>query len=99
MTHSSNIVYCAGPQDAHALDNVPLQLRNGSLDAKCPVCEGYGQWNSEIDLVSFRCKRTICDRCHGFGWVETGDDPIALPDIEMSPKGYPRWYTRYMPKD
>ena len=43
----------------------------------CPVCQGRGQWNTEIDLVSFRCKRTACDRCHGAGWVETGSDPVG----------------------
>jgi hypothetical protein len=47
------------------------------------------------DLVSFRCKRTGCDRCHGAGWVETGTDPVGLPDIEMTPSGYPRWTLRY----
>ena len=58
MPHASNIVHCAGPDSPHAFDIVPLQARKGSLDAMCPVCKGRGQWNTEIDLVSFRCKRT-----------------------------------------
>jgi hypothetical protein len=57
MSHASNIVYCSGPDSPHAFDIVPLQPRNGSLDAMCAVCQGHGQWNTEIDLVSFRCKR------------------------------------------
>ena len=61
MSHASNIVLCDGPDSPHAFDVVPLQPRNGSLDAMCPVCKGRGQWNTEIDLVSFRCKRTACD--------------------------------------
>ena len=97
MSHASNIVLCDGPDSPHAFDIIPLQPRNGTLDAECPVCKGRGQWNSEIDLVSFRCKRVICGRCYGAGWVETGSDPIALPDIELSPGGYPQWVVRYLP--
>ena len=99
MPHASNIVHCDGPNSPHAFDVVPLQPRNGSLDAMCPVCKGRGQWNTEIDLVSFRCRRMACDRCHGAGWVETGTDPIGLPDIEVSPQGYPRWTIRFEPSD
>jgi len=65
----------------------------------CPVCQGRGQWNTEIDLVSFRCMRAACDRCHGAGWVETDSDPVGLPDIEISPGGYPRWTLRFEPAD
>ena len=46
------------------------------------------EWNTEIDLVSFRCTRAICDRCLGAGWVETGSDPIAIADIILSPDGH-----------
>ena len=94
MPHASNIVHPAGPDDPHAFDIIPLQPRNGTLDAKCPICRGYGQWNTELDLVSFRCKRAICDHCHGAGWVETGEDPIGLPDIVQTPEGYPTWIIR-----
>ena len=96
MPHESNIVQCDGPDSPHAFDIVPLQPRNGSLDARCPICHGHGQWNSEIDLVSFRCKRAICDYCNGAGWIETGDDPIAVPDIVMTPEGYPKWVVGYV---
>ncbi len=99
MPHASNIVYCDGPDSPHAFDIVPLKPRKGSLDAMCPVCQERGQWNTEIDLVSFRCKRTACDRCHGAGWVETGSDPVGLPDIEIAPGGYPRWPLRFEPAD
>jgi len=99
MPHASNIVTCNGPDDPHALDIVPLCPRNGTLDAQCPVCHGHGQWNIEIDLVSFRCKRAICDRCFGAGWVETGNDPVGFPDIELTAQGHPRWTTRYVPRD
>lgn len=96
MAHASNIVHCDGPDAPHAFDIVPMQPRNGSLDAPCPVCRGRGQWNTEIDLISFRCKRAICDRCAGAGWVETGSDPVGYPDIEMTAAGYPKWVTRYV---
>lgn len=96
MPHASTIVTCQGPESPHAFDIVPLQPRNGTLDVPCPVCHGHGQWNAEIDLVSFRCKRTICDHCHGAGWVETDDDPVAFLDIERAPGGSPRWVTRYL---
>lgn len=96
MPHVSNIIVVDGPDSPHAFDIVPLQPRNGTLDAECPVCKGHGQWNTEIDLASFRCKRAICDRCYGAGWVETGSDPIALPDIEQGPEGYPKWVVRYI---
>ena len=99
MSHASNVVQCAGPDCEHAFDIVPLQPRKGTLDALCPKCEGHGEWNTEIDLVSFRCKRAICDRCYGAGWVETGSDPIGLPDIELAPNGLPRWTTRYIPRE
>lgn len=98
MPHADNIVYCAGPDSPHAFDIIPLQPRNGTLDAICPVCQGYGQWNTELDLVSFRCKRAICDRCLGEGWVETGTDPVGLPDIEFTPNG-PQWVTHYVPHE
>jgi len=97
MPHASNIVVCDGPDSPHAFDIVPIQPRNGSLDAVCPVCRGHGQWNTEIDLVSFRCKRAICSRCLGAGWVETGNDPVELPDIEMTAEGYPHWVIRQVP--
>ena len=99
MPHESNTVHPDGPDAPHAFDVIALKPRNGSLDAECPVCHGYGEWNTELDLVSFRCKRAICDRCLGAGWVETGTDPIGLPDIEMAPDGHPRWVTRYIPRD
>ncbi|MBB5710992.1 hypothetical protein [Sphingomonas xinjiangensis] len=97
MPHASKIVHPAGPDAPHAFDIIPLKPRNGTLDAKCPVCHGYGEWNTEIDLVSFRCKRAVCPRCMGAGWVETGSDPIGMPDIELSPKGQPEWVVRYVP--
>jgi len=94
MAHGGKIVECAGPDSPHAFDLVAQQPRNGALDARCPICRGHGQWNSEIDLISFRCKRVICDFCHGNGWIETGSDPLALPDIVLAPEGYPKWVTR-----
>lgn len=97
IVHASNVVFCDGPNSPHAFDIIPLQPRNGTLDAKCPICRGYGQWNTEIDLVSFRCKRAICDYCHGAGWIETGNDPVGHADITMSPEGYPRWVIAYEP--
>ena len=99
MPHGINTVLCSGPDSPHAFDNVPLQPRNGTLDDKCPVCHGYGQWNTQIDLASFRCQRAVCNYCYGAGWVETGNDPIGLPDIVMSPEGYPKWIIRYVNKD
>jgi len=96
MAHGGETVHCAGPDSPYAFDLVPLLPRNGALDARCPICKGHGQWNSEIDLVSFRCKRAICDHCSGNGWVETGVDPVALPDIVLAPEGYAKWITRFV---
>ena len=95
MPHASNIVFCDGPDSPNAFDTIPLQPRTGTLDALCPVCRGPGQWNTEIDLVSFRCRRMTCDACHGAGWVETGSDPVGLPDIVLGPTGHPQWTVRY----
>ena len=98
MPHASNTVRCDGPDAPHAFDIIPLKPRNGTLDARCPVCRGHGEWNSEIDLISFRCKREVCDRCLGAGWVETGHDPVGFPDIELGPDGVARWVTHYVPR-
>ena len=98
MPHASNVVHPSGPDAPHAFDIIPLKPRNGTLDARCPCCKGYGEWNSEIDLVSFRCKRAVCDRCLGAGWGETGHDPGGFPDIELGPEGAPRWVTHYVPR-
>lgn len=95
MPHASDIVTNDGPDGAHAFDLVPIQPRNGALDALCPICRGHGQWNVELDLVSFRCKRAICGRCFGAGWIETGNDPVGVPDIVRTPEGYPKWVVRY----
>ena len=99
MPHASNTVYPAGPDAPHAFDIIPLKPRNGALDARCPVCHGYGEWNCEIDLISFRCKRMACDRCLGAGWVETGHDPVGFPDIELDEHGCARWVTHYVRRD
>jgi hypothetical protein len=99
MPQSSNIVLCDGPDSPHAFDIIPLKPRNGMLDARCPVCHGFGEWNTEIDLTSFRSKRAVCNRCFGAGWVETGSDPVGFPDIELSPQGEPRWVTNYVPRE
>lgn len=99
MPHASKIVYPAGPGAPHAFDIIPLKPRNGTLDAPCPTCMGYGEWNTEIDLVSFRCKRAICADCLGAGWVETGKDPISVADIDRAHGGDPRWVTRFLPPD
>ena len=97
MPHATNIVCCAGPDSPQAFDMIPLQPRYGALDAPCPICKGHGQWNAEIDLVSFRCARMICAYCSGAGWVETGGDPIGIPDIVLAPEGCPKWIVRYEP--
>lgn len=99
MPHESRLVHPAGPGAPHAFEIIPLKPRNGALDARCPVCSGYGEWNVEIDLISFRCKRAICERCLGAGWLETGTDPIGLPDIELTAQGHPQWVTRYVPRE
>lgn len=91
IPHATHVVLCAGPDKPHAFDIIPLQPRNGALDALCPVCRGHGQWNAEIDLVSFRCKRAICERCYGAGCIETGNDRVGHPDIIMTAEGYPKW--------
>ena len=99
MSHEKRIVTCSGPGDAHAFDGIPVQPREGDLDLVCPLCAGSGQWNVEIDLVSHRSKRHVCDKCDGRGWIETGDDLVPSDDIVMSPEGYPQWVTRLDPSD
>lgn len=99
MSHEKRIVHCSGPTDAHACDGIPLQSRTGALDALCPVCAGYGQWNREIDLISHRSKRCVCHICDGRGWIETGDDLVPSHDIALSDEGYPMWVTRLDPSD
>jgi hypothetical protein len=94
MKHESRIVYCHGPAEPHAFDNIPKHARSGELDAPCPNCMCHGQWNGQIDLNSFRCIRVICDVCDGRGWIETGEDMVPSPDTEMSPEGCPQWVTR-----
>lgn len=99
MAHEKRIVTCTGPHDPHALDGIPLAARTGDLDRACPLCRGHGQWNVEFDLASQRSKRCICGKCDGRGWIETGDDPVPSPDIELSGDGHPRWVIRYAPSD
>lgn len=99
MAHFSNLVDCAGPDAPHAFDTVPLQPRRDDLDKLCPVCHGHGQWNTQIDLASFRSTRTTCQFCHGEGWVETGQDLVGVPDIVMSPQGYAMWVIRHCRPD
>ena len=94
VSHEKRIVHCFGPRDAHALDGIPLHPRHGDLDVRCPLCAGHGQWNVEIDLISHRSKRHICDKCDGRGWIETGDDLVPSHDIVMSEEGYPKWTVR-----
>jgi DnaJ-class molecular chaperone len=99
VSHESRIVHCSGPDDPHALHGISTIARSGELDVRCTGCAGHGQWNREIDLVSQRSKRHICDACDGRGWIETGDDPVSSHNIEMSADGYPKWVTRLDPPD
>jgi hypothetical protein len=99
MSHEKRIVTCSGPHDPHALDGIPVRHRSGELDKLCPLCRGHGQWNREFDLASQRSKRCICDKCDGRGWIETGDDLVPSPDIELSEHGAPQWVTRFDPSD
>ena len=89
MSRDKHIVTCTGLQDAHAFDGISVQPRRGNLDKVCPICAGLGDWNCEFDLVSQRSKRCFCDKCDGRGWIETRGDLVPLPDIVMSPEGYP----------
>ena len=97
MGHASNIVANIQPGDPLAFFNIPLVAKNGSFDAPCPTCQQHGQWNTELDTVSMRCKRAACDTCLGAGWIETGDDARPIHDIIMTPEGYPKWVIRYAP--
>jgi hypothetical protein len=99
MSHEKRIVLCAGPEDAHAFDGVPVLVRTGQLDRRCPQCHGHGQWNCEIDLASQRSKRCLCPKCDGRGWIETGDDLVPSHDTALSDEGYPMWITRLDPSD
>ncbi len=97
MAHEKRIIHCNGPHDPHALHGIPLQPCTGDLDSPCPDCSGHGQWNIEIDLISQRSKRAFCVGCGGRGWIETGDDMIASPDVELSPEGHPMWVVKHRP--
>ena len=99
MSHAPRIILCFGPQEDHALDGITCLPRTGLLDLRCPLCAGYGQWNSQIDLVSQRSIRHCCPKCDGRGWIETGDDLVPSHDIAMSPEGYPGWVVRLDPSD
>ncbi len=99
MPHEKRLIHCTGPHDPHAFHGIPVQPRRGELDALCPHCRGHGGWNAQIDLASQRAVRAFCDHCDARGWIETGDDMVTSPDIEMSPEGYPRWTTRLDPPD
>lgn len=99
MAHPSNIVHCTGPADQYALHGISMRPRTGDLDARCPHCGGYGQWNTQIDLVSQRCIRHACEKCDGRGWIETGDDMVPSHDIALSPDGQPMWVVRLDPSD
>jgi hypothetical protein len=94
MKHPSKLHICSGPEDTHAFDLIPKKLCSGKLDEPCLTCNQHGQWNVEIDLVSLRSKRTICNDCSGFGWVETGDDMIEFDDIILV-NGKPAWVKSY----
>ncbi len=92
-------MHCSGPLDPHALHGIAIQPRHGDLDALCPQCAGRGQWNAEIDLVSQRSKRAMCDLCEGRGWIETGGDMVHTHDVVLSEDGYPQWVMRMDPPD
>jgi hypothetical protein len=94
MSHEKRIVICTGPQDPHAFHGISVQPRSGDLDALCPDCKGYGQWNLEICLISQRSKRVFCETCDTRGWIETGDDLVPSHDVELSPEGRPMWVVR-----
>ena len=96
MSKHDVIVTCQGPEDAHALDDIPVRPREGNLDAMCPTCHGRGQWNRSI-YGQGRTIRECCDHCMGLGWLETGQDAIPVPDIVLGPGGHPRWITRMVP--
>jgi hypothetical protein len=97
LSHPSKVHVTTGVDDPHAFTCIPVAVRGATLDAKCPTCKGHGQWNTEIDLISLRSKRANCDHCLGQGWIETGNDALAVPDIIMTPEGYPKWILRYLP--
>ena len=96
MSNRGPLLICQGPDDAHALDDIPIRPREGKLDAICPTCHGRGQWNREL-YGQGRTIRHACDHCLGLGWLETGDDAIPVPDIVLGPHGHPKWITRQIP--
>lgn len=96
MSKHDPSVTCEGPTDAHAFDGIPIRPRVANLDVMCPTCHGRGQWNREIDGQG-RGIREDCRHCMGLGWLETGKDGIAVPDIVMGPEGHPKWITRMVP--
>jgi hypothetical protein len=68
MPHASNIVYCDGPDSPHAFDIVPLQPRNGSLDAMCPVCKGHDpEVSTLLGLVFCRHRHDAVYNLLGYG--------------------------------
>ncbi len=60
---------------------------------------GMGSGIARSIWSSQRSKRSLCHKCDGRGWIETGDDMVPSPDIELSEDGYPMWVTRLDPSD
>jgi DnaJ-class molecular chaperone len=65
-------------------------MRPKCATSECSSCEGHGQFNSMIDLHSFRSIRGICDQCDGTGYLV--DDKKIIQTIIYT--NYPKWVQR-----
>lgn len=81
-----------GPDQPHALDNLPIRTRPEHADMQCDHCHGRGAWNEMLHLDSFRCRLAICGSCDGHGWRST-DGSRTISDIVVR-DGSPAWIQR-----
>ncbi len=88
-------IMISGPDQPHALDNVPVRARPDHGDVVCSHCQGRGAWNEMLHLDSFRCRLAICGECDGHGW-KASDGSRTVSDIAIR-DGLPAWTTRRIP--
>jgi len=85
----------AGPDEPHALDNIPIRMRPDHADVTCEHCRGRGAWNELLHLDSMRCRLAICPECDGHGW-KARDGTRMISDVVMR-NGHAAWIRRHVP--
>lgn len=58
-----------------AFEGLELRKPERDLTVKCPKCQGYGGWNSGLDVYGpTEHSKMSCSQCWGWGWVKEGED-------------------------